>query len=184
MYWCADVCLYRQCVLLCCPIRSRPSRGWALVKTAMICPRSGRRTKASTSMFSLTLLWSRGQRKCLEGFWLMIWGWWDDHRLIVVLLVLGKLCLCCHKCCAAFQGKTLTTIALIVSNFRNGKPLPLENCVRCRSTYSSCFVEIMNSSNYCEIGQNLMMHIKTPLFRKDHPCLLLRERKQPLKVRM
>lgn len=31
--------------------------------------------------------------------------------------------------CYVFQGKTLTTIALIVSNFHNGKPLPLEKCV-------------------------------------------------------
>lgn len=28
-----------------------------------------------------------------------------------------------------FQGKTLTTIALILTNFHKGKPLPVEKCV-------------------------------------------------------
>lgn len=39
-------------------------------------------------------------------FFLGGWWWWGD-----------------------FQGKTLTTIALILTNFHKGKPLPVEKCV-------------------------------------------------------
>lgn len=34
----------------------------------------------------------------------------------------------CPSVCV-FQGKTLTTIALILTNFHHGKPLPVEKCV-------------------------------------------------------
>lgn len=125
-----NVCPYRQCSLLYSHIKSRRSHGWPLVKTATTCPRSGRRRMAFTLTFSLTLLWRRGLRKCLVGFWLMTWGWWDDLRF--VLLVLNISPTSAQNVYAVFQGKTLTTIALIVSNFHNGKPLPLEQCVRCR----------------------------------------------------
>lgn len=130
---CVNVCPYRQCALLFSHIKSRRSHGWPLVKTATICPLSGRRRMAFTLMFSQTLQWRKGQRKCLVGFWLMTWGWWDDLRLVLIVLNISTTS--AQNFYAVFQGKTLTTIALIVSNFHNGKPLPLEQCVRCRWNY-------------------------------------------------
>lgn len=127
-----NVCLYRQCSLLYSHIKSRRSHGWPLVKTATICPRSGRRRMAFTLTFSRTLQWRRGLRKCLVGFWLMTWGWWDDLRLVLLVLNIPVSPTSAQNLYAVFQGKTLTTIALIVSNFHNGKPLPLEQCVRRR----------------------------------------------------
>lgn len=54
------------------------------------------------------------------------------HNCIITLLSLKQASNCISptlKLLFLFQGKTLTTIALILTNFHKGKPLPVERCV-------------------------------------------------------
>ena len=48
--------------------------------------------------------------------------------------------------CLVFQGKTLTTIALILTNFHKGQPLPVEKCV---SVAVCPFQSICSLSDLC-----------------------------------
>lgn len=63
----------------------------------------------------------------------MTWDWWVTHTHltahIFTLLWSQQIWMNTRTPVCVFQGKTLTTIALILTNFHKGKPLPVEKCV-------------------------------------------------------
>lgn len=111
----------------CCLTRSRRCPGCALGKIKTCCRRSGRSEATCTTTASRVSPPKKYQREFGGEYWLMTWGWWvmsPEARMLKLIIVLGDYFV-------LFQGKTLTTIALILTNFHQGKPLPVEICVSC-----------------------------------------------------
>lgn len=125
--------LCRLWVLLSCFTRGRRCPGCVLEKTNLCCHPSGRREASCTITASLVSLPKKYQREFVGEYWQMTWDWWVTHTHltahIFTLLWSQQIWMNTRTPVCVFQGKTLTTIALILTNFHKGKPLPVEKCV-------------------------------------------------------